>query len=361
MNIAILPLSLSGVFQSGASTSADLQFETVMQDCAFVPTAIEISSPNPCDIQKKDVSTNGNIGGCPPVGYLPVAAPDSIPANAVGPDNPESPSAEIVPLLSTVQHLASLPVENTGVEHQPDTTLPEDSPSTDPRAECYNNSQVAPLPIGPNIDEEAHTLSAPPNIIGTADRVAAPRQAGPVRLQNSNAELMESITGGTIVGNEVAKQTTIPTFQLPPTVSISSLPTESMRRSEVPTLDLFKNTLWLDTLARDIAASFAGDGKLQFRLVPDFLGTLDIGLVQENDRVDIHLETSTEAAGRIIAAEHPKLLNELHQSGLKIGSFEMNGGQQSNAQRQQHQPPARTVTQPHAEIQTLKKRNGRFA
>lgn len=129
--------------------------------------------------------------------------------------------------------------------------------------------------------------------------------------------------------------------------------------AQAPLLNLIEDMGWIDTLARDIAASASGDGRLSFRLMPEFLGTLDISVTRNADAVDIQMQAATETAARLISAEQPRLVEELRQSGTKTGDFQMATGQQGNAPRQQPSPsPAQT---PPPTRQPTAARNGRFA
>jgi flagellar hook-length control protein FliK len=130
--------------------------------------------------------------------------------------------------------------------------------------------------------------------------------------------------------------------------------------TQMPQLNLLEDTAWIDTLARDITASSADHGKLSFRLMPEFLGTLDISLTRNADSVDIQMQAATELAARLIAAEQPRLIEELRQTGMRTGDFQMTTGQQGNSPRQQNPSPAPSQT-PQLTKQPTTTRNGRFA
>jgi len=135
-------------------------------------------------------------------------------------------------------------------------------------------------------------------------------------------------------------------------------------------LDLARNTLWLDQLARDIVAVATNDGWLKFSLSPAALGNLDVSISTQADGVNIHLQPSTDAAARIFAAEQPKLTEELRQAGVRLVNSDLLGGQQmgspndhSQAQHFDRQKAVRTSSQPSLQptpYQTQSQR-GRFA
>ena len=150
--------------------------------------------------------------------------------------------------------------------------------------------------------------------------------------------------------------------QVAPTVAQAATPVLELQVT-VQTLDMMQDALWLDNLARDITASAATDGKLQFRLLPEFLGKLDIALTHKDDRVDIAMQASTEAAARIITGDQPRLIEELRQSGVKVGNFEMFSGQQNGASKQHNQQPASPPPAVATESKPQRQRNrdSRFA
>ena len=164
----------------------------------------------------------------------------------------------------------------------------------------------------------------------------------------------------TATDNRLLQLPSVP--QVAPTVAQAATPVLEIQVT-VQTLDMMQDALWLDNLARDITASAATDGKLQFRLLPEFLGKLDIALTHKDDRVDIAMQASTEAAARIISGDQPRLIEELRQSGVKVGNFEMFSGQQNGAPKQHNQQPASPPPAAATESKPQRQRNrdSRFA
>lgn len=103
-------------------------------------------------------------------------------------------------------------------------------------------------------------------------------------------------------------------------------------------LDMARDGQWIDQLARDIVAVAGQDGKLRFGLSPSNLGQLEVSVETQQDGVNIHMQASTEAAARIFAAEQPKLVEELRQSGVRVTNSDLLGGQQMQGQRDQSRP-----------------------
>jgi flagellar hook-length control protein FliK len=105
-------------------------------------------------------------------------------------------------------------------------------------------------------------------------------------------------------------------------------------------VDLARDTLWLDHLAKEIVAVASHDGKLRFSLSPQALGDLDVAISTQSDGVHIQLQTSTESAARIFAAEQPKLAEELRQSGVRLVNNDLFSGQHMGSGRDQSHMPS---------------------
>lgn len=104
-------------------------------------------------------------------------------------------------------------------------------------------------------------------------------------------------------------------------------------------LDLARDTQWIEQLTREIVSVAGQDGKLRFGLAPDGLGQLEVMVETQQDGVNIQFQTSTENAAKIIAAEQPKLLEELRQSGVRVANNDLMTGHQMQGQRDQSRNP----------------------
>ena len=92
---------------------------------------------------------------------------------------------------------------------------------------------------------------------------------------------------------------------------------------------------WIGALSRDIASHSSRDNHLQFTLMPESLGQLDVTLTTGKGQVDVRLDASTAAAAQIIVADQARLIEDLRNAGLKLGQFEMTNRQNSNGQQRQ--------------------------
>jgi flagellar hook-length control protein FliK len=120
---------------------------------------------------------------------------------------------------------------------------------------------------------------------------------------------------------------------------------------------------WIDALARDIVSHAASDNQLTFTLVPEHLGQLDVAVTTDNGKVDILLETSTQAAAQAISAEQARLIEDLRHAGLKLGQFDMSNRQNGNGQQQAPRPDSQHTdnNSTPAQASASSKAQGRFA
>ena len=120
---------------------------------------------------------------------------------------------------------------------------------------------------------------------------------------------------------------------------------------------------WIAMLTQDIVSNAARDNHLKFTLIPEHLGQLDVALTTDNGKVDVRLEASTAAAAQIISADQYRLIEDLRQSGLKLGQFEMSNRQNGNGQQKAPTPERQNAetTSPIMQPKASAKARGRFA
>jgi flagellar hook-length control protein FliK len=120
---------------------------------------------------------------------------------------------------------------------------------------------------------------------------------------------------------------------------------------------------WIGALARDIVSHAARDNQMAFTLIPEHLGQLDVAVTTDNGKVDIRLETSTQAAAQAISAEQARLIEDLRHAGLKLGQFDMSNRQNGNGQQQSPRPDSQHTdnNSTPAQASASSKAHGRFA
>lgn len=137
-------------------------------------------------------------------------------------------------------------------------------------------------------------------------------------------------------------------------------------------LDMGSDTLWIDQLARDIAATKSDDGDISFRLMPRHLGRLDVAMKMGDEGMALKMDTHHEATATIVTAAQAKLVDELRQQGVRVTGAEVTctpgeTGRQSQGQNRAAAPdPAHLIetaterAEPRDEDRAANRR-GRFA
>lgn len=94
----------------------------------------------------------------------------------------------------------------------------------------------------------------------------------------------------------------------------------------------------------DALRDSSGSKETSIRLSPDALGTVDVSIRQDGDRVHVHIQAETPAARQLLADAHPRLAELAEAKGIRLGStsFDAAGsGQQSAGQNGQRSETAR--------------------
>lgn len=162
-----------------------------------------------------------------------------------------------------------------------------------------------------------------PHIEGAKEKIAHAVPELPSKVQSSDQSVSPFALPAPVV--TATASMTAPVFGIPESFSSHQL-------------DLATDTQWIDQLAREIVSVAGQDGKMRFGLSPNNLGHLEVTIESQQEGVNIQLQASTESAAKIFAAEQPKLLEELRQSGVRVSNNDLMGGHHMQGQRD----PSRT-------------------
>jgi len=88
-------------------------------------------------------------------------------------------------------------------------------------------------------------------------------------------------------------------------------------------VQLAGDSAWLDDLARDIAVAGADRGRVQFALGADALGQLDFDVINDDAGMTLRITAHDQVGHESLAAAHPRLVDELKHSGLRVSAFEL--------------------------------------
>ena len=168
-------------------------------------------------------------------------------------------------------------------------------------------------------------------------------------LDLRNDPSLDFATGFGLIGAASAEATPAPSVIIPV--------------AELRQLVISQDREWIGALSRDIVDNAARDSQLQFTLMPKNLGQLDVALTTDNERVNIRLETNTAAAAQMLSADQNRLIEDLRQSGLKLGHFEMSSRQNGNGPQKAPVPERQIANIKSTSIQPAasSKASGRFA
>jgi flagellar hook-length control protein FliK len=142
------------------------------------------------------------------------------------------------------------------------------------------------------------------------------------------------------------------------------------------TLDLSNDDVWIEQLARDIAATKSDRGDISFRLLPRHLGRLDVAMRVEDSGVALKLDTQHETTAKIVTAAQARLVDDLRQQGVRVTAADVTctpdeTGRHAHQQQEQgrasstpshaHLIETATETESREESRRPADRRGRFA
>lgn len=339
MNILALPLTPPSPGMASSPPAPDSAFQDILHDCtAAAPEIAAVQVENGVATAAAEEASPAS-NAAPRDGALFTQMADANCETGLrGTDVLDSDlsQATAAPVTTTTQGVVALVLSKVAEASQPKAT----SAATNPSAMRTSNSVTDSKSIAN---------------IGKAMAAREAIQADQVEALSDN---MQDPAGSSNVF-EIAQITAPATSSLP-----ASFRSDPAPLVEYTPLHLSQDGEWIGALSREIVGNAARDNQLQFRLMPELLGQLDVALTTVDGQVDIRLETSTAAAAQIIAADQARLIEDLRNAGLKLGQFEMTNSQNGNRQPQrQHAHDGRTAENNSNQPRTpaSPKARGRFA
>ncbi len=226
-----------------------------------------------------------------------------------------------------------------------------------PFAEIVGAAAVAATMAGPCpvVTHWAPAVATPLEAINTAaralpDHSKSPDDAPPQSFMEANADT----TGSSFPNHRPASEP----------VAVNATPASPTAAPQLAhQLDLARDLAWIGNLAQEIIAASDDGESLRFRLLPQSLGQLDVQLARSSEGLKVEMTATAERAAQIIAAEQPRLIEELRQSGVKMAGVDLSTSQH-NGSRHPHPPPRNAAPFAAAQPQSTQARNrpdGRFA
>lgn len=296
-------------------------------------------------------------------GATPVIEQDQVPEIAPAAQAPVPPQA--VPMVAAQAVPAPQAVMTAG--HQA-SIQPQPAPATGQSSPKSKLSAVAAA-LQPGPDQPADD-SAPPQpaaAAGIADLLKSIARPSPLpHARNAAPDSVPQDKGQDPVATlpEVKHPAFAPAASASVSAPITSILAETTRSIELAPaamepipevevtdfaierqLDFAQEGEWLDSLAKDIARTAAGEGgALRFRLNPENLGSLRVEITQQANGSAVRLTADTEAARAIIAEAQPRLVAEARANGVRISETHVDlGGQGASGDPRRHNATSEEV------------------
>ncbi len=362
------PADMSAVPAMSAMSAMPMDLQNVVPAVTVEgkSTAAENTTPSP-DMSAEIPTTTADIASVTeaenlvalvgaPKPAVAVRAPKPVAAEGKMEDDEKLPSDKAdTPLVPTDLKpviISAPPLPTPAVVPQ---AVPVSSVAPQPNTEADDSTSEA-APDGVRLDAQPARLQTRPSPlpVATGQKNIIPEKADPLPSAKFDPVIADASSSETRLGVTLA--TSAP-------AASTTMPAAAPNVVDVRQLILNQDSEWIGALSRDIASHSARDNHLQFTLMPESLGQLDVTLTTGKGQVDVRLDASTAAAAQIIVADQARLIEDLRNAGLKLGQFEMTNRQNSNGQQRQPTPDHANIettsitTQPAAHS----KARGRFA
>lgn len=280
----------------------------------------------------------------------PVASNDSTPAASATPVTQTSIHALVQMMTAQAD---SAPVQQqvaaqTAADSTPNQTLGEAPvPVTNPTEAEQMTPVVAAKTVAPTLRMIAPKLDGVSTVVTKTEAKAGTAIAKTEARATKTASAREPAPSAPSARAETAPQ---PQAQQPvadapardTVVTAKSASLGSVDSVVTRHLAVARDGQWLDSLAKDIAATGGSNSNLSFTLSPEHLGSLKVDILSGSDGASVHMTTDNDTARNIILDAQPRLAAEARAQGLtlKETSVSTNGDSPRQAQSQAQQQSA---------------------
>lgn len=226
----------------------------------------------------------------------------------------------LIALNGSVPAQASAP-EPVPAESETETTAAPDGEAAATVAADWTAIVVAATPAAAKPAKLAGAAAAP----DTNAAPAAPAATALPRMRDaaSTAPILAGAEPPVAKPADAAPSMTIlftqPAAQAATAITEGAAPAQFAER----VLDMDSDGVWIDQLARDIAATRSDRGDISFRLMPRHLGRLDVAMQMGDEGVALRMDTHHEATATIVTAAQGRLVDELRQQGVRVAGAEV--------------------------------------
>jgi flagellar hook-length control protein FliK len=126
--------------------------------------------------------------------------------------------------------------------------------------------------------------------------------------------------------------------------------------AQQPALDMHRQEWMTNMIDRiDALRDSSGSRETNIRLSPDALGTVDVSIRQEGDRVHVRIHAATPEARALLAEAHPRLAELAEAKGIRLGQTDFqagSSGQNAGQQGQRQDAPRAPISATPASART---------
>jgi flagellar hook-length control protein FliK len=114
-----------------------------------------------------------------------------------------------------------------------------------------------------------------------------------------------------------------------------------------PVLDTGRSE-WIDQMAEQIEAmrDASPTRETRIRLAPDALGSVDVSIRHDGERVHVHFAAETSAGRQLLSDAQPRLAEIAESRGVRLGQTNVDGGGAGAQPHGQRQEAPRTPQRP---------------
>lgn len=242
----------------------------------------------------------------------------------------ESRFAQLMPRAATAPFTQQSPVATTGTS-EPHLKQPMETTAMDPgpvsTAEILNGKSIRPAAVA----EQSSFAMATPSVVD-----ASPLTAGTMATPPASANLAASATlpgkapilAGANEQAAIAGSVSLAASAAAPSTAAQVTPTAAASLFSVPEAPVIEQVIDNASL-RDLGEK----RQLTIELHPAELGQVKLDLVQEKDRLQLHLQAATHEVCDILEKHLPRLQEALQQQGLRLDSVQVSvDGQRQHQQ-----------------------------
>lgn len=140
---------------------------------------------------------------------------------------------------------------------------------------------------------------------------------------------------------------TSPEIQLLRSVEVQRTTVQATAQADQAPLDLSRDD-WTGKMIDRIAALREGveAADTRIRLAPEHLGTVDVSIRRDGDRMQVHFTAENPATRQLLADAAPRLAELAEARGLKLGQSSVDSGSSDSRGQPQQQPQPSTPARP---------------